>query len=165
MKNRKYPSGFKEQALAKVFARAEDQTILSVADGLNMNMGTLRGWMKAAMRDQKHPPVKLVHSPEWTPAQRLVALHESHGLGEEALNAWCRERGLFAHVLVQWRSDFCASVGAARPREESDELRQLRLTNMQVQRDLNRKDKALAEAAALLVLQKKYRALWAAEDA
>jgi hypothetical protein len=40
----------------------------------------------------------------------------------------------------------------------------LRLANQQLQRDLNRKEKALAEAAALLVLQKKYRALWAAED-
>ena len=55
-------------------------------------------------------------------------------------------------------------VGRGR-REESEELRQLRLANQQLQRDLNRKDKALAEAAALLVLQKKYRALWAAEDA
>lgn len=61
------------------------------------------------------------------------------------------------------RSDFCASPATA-SREESQELRQLRQANQQLQRDLNRKDKALAEAAALLVLQKKYRALWAAED-
>ncbi|MDQ2948356.1 MAG: transposase [Acidobacteriota bacterium] len=165
MKQRKYPLGFKEQALAKVFARSDDQTILSIADELNMNMGTLRGWMKVALRDQKNPPVKSVHVTEWTPAQRLLALHESHGLGEEALNAWCRERGIFVHDLARWCSDFCESGGSAGGREESAELRQLRLTNMQLQRDLNRKDKALAEAAALLVLQKKYRALWAAEDA
>ena len=165
MKQRKYPSGFKEQALAKVFARSDDQTILSIAEDLNMNMGTLRGWMKVALRDPQSPPPKSVHVSDWTPAQRLVALHESHGLGEEALNGWCRERGIFAHDLAKWRSDFCESGATAGPREESDELRQLRVTNLQLQRDLNRKDKALAEAAALLVLQKKYRALWAAEDA
>lgn len=165
MKQRKYVEGFKEQALAKVFARSGDQTIQSIAAGLGMNMGTLRGWMKVALRDQKNPPVKSIHATDWTPAQRLLALHESHGLEEEALNAWCRERGIFAHDLTQWRSDFCESAAAANPREDSEELRQLRLTNMQLQRDLNRKDKALAEAAALLVLQKKYRALWAAEDA
>ena len=165
MKQRKYVDGFKEQALAKVFARSGDQTIHSVAAGLGMNMGTLRGWMKVALRDQKNPPAKAMHGSDWTPAQRLLALHESHGLEEEALNAWCRERGVFAHDLTQWRSDFCESAGSAGRREDSEELRQLRLTNMQLQRDLNRKDKALAEAAALLVLQKKYRALWAAEDA
>src|ERR1019366_5160079 len=164
VKQRKYVDGFKEQALAKVFARSGDQTIRSIAADLGMNMGTLRGWMKVAVRDQKNPPAKANHATDWTPAQRLLALHESHGLGEEALNGWCRERGIFAHDLTQWRTDFCESTGAAGRREDSEELRQLRLTIMQLQRDLNRKEKALAEAAALLVLQKKYRALWAAED-
>jgi hypothetical protein len=115
--------------------------------------------MKVAVRDQTNPPAKAIQATDWTPAQRLLALQESHGLGEEALNAWCRERGVFAHDLTQWRTDFCESSGAAGRREDSEELRQLRLTIMQLQRDLNRKEKALAEAAALLVLQKKYRAL------
>lgn len=165
MKQRKYPSGFREQALSKVFERSGDQTIESIAADLNMSKGTLRGWMKAALRAQGTASVTAVHASDWTPAQRLSALQESHGLSEEALNAWCRERGLFAHDLAKWRSDFCTSAGPASQRGEADELRQLRLTNLQLQRDLNRKDKALAEAAALLVLQKKYRALWAAEDA
>jgi hypothetical protein len=120
--------------------------------------------MKQALRDQKSPSGKTISSADWTPAQRLLALQESHCLGEEALNAWCRERGIFAHDLTQWHTDICESMGAAGKREESEELRQLRQTNQQLQRDLNRKEKALAEAAALLVLQKKYRALWAAED-
>ena len=126
--------------------------------------------MEAALRRQPHalrdPRLPgLINHATWLPltAQRLLALHESHDLKDEALNAWCRERGLFAHDLTKWRSAFCAEpLGASR--EESQELRQLRQTNQQLQRDLNRKDKALAEAAALLVLQKKYRALWAAED-
>jgi len=159
----KYQSGFKEQALRKVFARSSDRTVESIASDLNMNVGTLRGWMKNASRDEKNPPPKSAHATDWTLAQRLLALHESHDLKEEALNAWCRERGLFAHDLTKWRSDFCASPAAA-SREESLELRQLRQANQQLQRELNRKDKALAEAAALLVLQKKYRALWAVED-
>jgi hypothetical protein len=165
MKQRIYVDGFKEQALGKVFARSAGQSVRSVAADLDMNMGTLRGWMKVAIRDQKHPSVKASHAADWTLAQRLLALQESHALGEEALNAWCRERGLFAHDLAQWGREFCDSAGPGVRREDSEELRQLRLTNLQLQRDLNRKDKALAEAAALLVLQKKYRALWAAEDA
>lgn len=165
MKQRKYAEGFKEQALGKVFARSSDQTVESIAASLGMNKGTLRGWMRFASRDQQKPPNKAIHASAWTSAQRLLALQESHGLGEEALNAWCRERGLFAHDLTQWRRDFCQVAGAGGAREAQEELRQLRLVNVQLQRDLTRKDKALAEAAALLVLQKKYRALWAAEDA
>jgi transposase-like protein len=165
VKQREYVEGFKEQALAKVLGRSADQSVRAIAADMGMNMGTLRGWMKQALRDQKPSLGKTIPAVDWTPAQRLLGLQESHGLGEEALNGWCRERGIFAHDLTQWRTDFCDLSAAASKREESEELRQLRLANMQLQRDLNRKEKALAEAAALLVLQKKYRALWAAEDA
>jgi len=164
VKQREYVEGFREQALAKVLGRSENQSVRSIAADLGMNMGTLRGWMKQTLRDQKGSTRKAIPSADWTPAQRLLALQESHGLEEEALNAWCRERGIFAHDLTQWHTDICESTGGAGKREESEELRQLRQTNQQLQRDLNRKEKALAEAAALLVLQKKYRALWAAED-
>ncbi|MEO7206381.1 MAG: transposase [Steroidobacteraceae bacterium] len=120
--------------------------------------------MKRSLLEQKTPQRTLKQTVDWSPAERLLALHESHGLEDEALNAWCRGRGIFAPDLTQWRSDCCAALGAVGQREESEELRQLRIANQQLQRDLNRKEKALAEAAALLVLQKKYRALWAAED-
>ncbi|MCY0389798.1 hypothetical protein OVY01_21900 [Robbsia sp. Bb-Pol-6] len=90
-------------------------------------------------------------------------MHESHGLVDAALNAWCWEHGLFAHHLAKWRADFCA-VGAAGGRSESiQEMRDLKQANVQLQRELNRKEKAFAEAAALLVLQKKYRALFGGE--
>jgi transposase-like protein len=165
VKQRTYAEGFKEQALVKAFARSGDQSVRSIAADLGMNLGTLRDWMKQAARARTKSPARAVHASDWTPAQRLLALQESHGLGEEALNAWCRERGLFTHDLTQWHRDFCEAAGAVGRGAETDELRQLRLTNGQLQRDLNRKEKALAEAGALLVLQKKYRALWAAEDA
>lgn len=165
MKQKRYSEEFKEQALAKVFGRASDQSVESISDGLKMSHGTLRNWMKRSLLEQKTPQSNSKRTIDWTPADRLSALQETHGLAEEALNAWCRSRGLFAHDLTQWRNACCDALGTAGPREESEELRQLRVANQQLQRDLNRKDKALAEAAALLVLQKKYRALWAAEDA
>ncbi|PQV43567.1 MULTISPECIES: hypothetical protein [Paraburkholderia] len=93
-----------------------------------------------------------------------MALQESHGLVDESLNGWCRERGLFAHHLAQWRTDFCAVGGIGGSRRESapggagSEAGQ-----SPTAAQLNRKEKALAEAAALLVLQKKYRALFEGE--
>jgi transposase-like protein len=80
----------------------------------------------------------------------------------EALNAWCREHGLFAHQLIQWKSDFC-TTRMAPGHDDSQTLRSLKAENQRLERELNRKDKALAEAAALLILQKKVRALLAGE--
>jgi transposase-like protein len=94
---------------------------------------------------------------DWSAEEQLLALQESHSLSGEALNAWCREHGLFAHHLSGWKTAFCAE-GKASP--SARELRVLKDENEQLKRELVRKEKALAEAAALLILQKKFRALW-----
>lgn len=84
-------------------------------------------------------------------------MQEAHGLSGEALQVWCRERGLFAHHLASWKAAFCAGAKAD---SGARELRSLKDQNDQLKRELVRKEKALAEAAALLILQKKFRALW-----
>ena len=91
----------------------------------------------------------------------MVALHETHALSGEALHAWCRERGLFAHHLASWTAAFCAEGKGVVP--GAREIRTLKDENEQLKRALLRKDKALAEAAALLILQKKFQALWEEE--
>ena len=163
MKRQSFTSDFKERALAKVFSRAGDQGIEEVAAGLHMSAGTLKGWMKTATYQQKSASRKAVKAKDRTLAEKLLALQETHGMSEEALNGWCRQHGVFARDLAQWRQAFTAGSRAG-SREESRELRELRQAYAQLQREVNRKDKALAEAAALLVLQKKVRALWEAED-
>jgi transposase-like protein len=158
-----YSVEFKEQALSKVLQRGS-RTVGSVADELNMNLLTLRKWMRGSAAANRSSGSGHAKRPEdWSLEERLLALQESHGLVNEALNAWCRERGLFVHHLEQWRADFCAAGGTGGRRESAQEVRELKHANMQLQRELNRKEKALAEDAALLVLQKKYRALFEGE--
>ena len=78
-------------------------------------------------------------------------------LEDEGLNAFCRAQGLFPHHLEAWQQDFINSTHKS-ARESSD--KSLRDENKQLKKDLQRKEKALAEAAALLVLQKKFQAFW-----
>ena len=87
----------------------------------------------------------------------------SHGLDEQGLNALCREKGIFRHHLQQWCAAFEAGPSGSSPVNASA-LKELKETNKVLERELKRKDKALAEAAALLVLQKKYQALWEEKD-
>lgn len=97
-----------------------------------------------------------------SPAERLELLLLSHGLEDEALQAFCRSRGIFPRHLQQWHADFAQAQEA---RQERAEVRTLKAENQSLQRELRRKDKALAEAAALLVLQKKFQTLLAGEVA
>ena len=163
MKKTKYSEGFKEQALAKVFSRG-NRTVQAVAEELNISAFTLKNWMKQPLADEHNRiPRKAKRPQDWLPEERLVALQESHGLTNDSLNAWCREHGLFAHHLAQWKADFCHQAKPAESREDARELRALKAENQRLERELNRKEKALAEAAALLVLQKKYQALLGGE--
>lgn len=158
----KYPEAFIEQALVKVFSRGS-KSVKAAAGELNVNHHTLKYWMKnksanvsaAAGAAEKRPQ-------DWSSAEQLAALQETHGLSVEAKQAWCREKGIFPHHLTSWQAAFCAPAkdGVA----GTAELRVLKQENEKLKRDVLRKDKALAEAAALLILQKKFRALWENED-
>ncbi len=154
-----YSDAFIEQALVKVYSRGK-RSVQDVSEELNVNFYTVKNWirrknlymLKDSADREKRPQ-------DWSRSEQLVALHETHGLDAEALQAWCRERGLFSHHLEAWRTAFCLD---AKPAAVADtrEVRNLQQQNVKLQKDLDRKDKALAEAAALLLLQKKFNALW-----
>ena len=163
-KYKRYSAGFKEQALVKVYSRGNNQSIQSVADELNINLTTLKTWMKYSQQDVNKPAQLKSKRPEdWSPEERLGALQQSYGLLGEDLNTWCRERGVFSHQLEHWKTDFCSQGDSVDKREEARVLRLLKEEIQSLERDLLRKDKALAEAAALLVLQKEFRALLGGE--
>ena len=164
-KYKRYSAGFKEQALVKVYSRGNAQSIQSVANELNINLTTLKTWMKQSEQDDVNKPAlpKSKRPEDWSPEDRLTALQKTYNLIGEDLNAWCRERGVFIHQLEQWKTDFCSHGDSVEQREEARVLRTLKEENQSLERELLRKDKDLAEAAALLVLQKKFRALLGGE--
>lgn len=160
----RYSEDFKEQALAKVYSRGNNQTVQDVANDLNIGLQTLKTWMKKAKLDTTRSLQSKSKRPQdWHPEERLAALQKTYGLIGEDLNAWCRGQGVFVHHLEQWKADFCRQGGLPANREEARSLQSLKADNQRLGRELLRKDKALAEAAALLVLQKKFRALLGGE--
>jgi transposase-like protein len=156
----KYSPEFIEQALIKVHAR-NGQTVREVAADLGVNFYTVQRWLKVhkIVRTDVADKEKLAH--EWRREEQLSALLETHSLNEEELHAWCRERGLFPHHLEEWRLAFSADEPA---KAKGPSIASLTKDNAKLKKDLLRKDRALAEAAALLVLQKKFQALWVDEE-
>lgn len=154
-----YSPSFREEIARKVLQRG-DCTIAEKAAQLQVPYHSVRKWIRspklADLRAASGEGEK--RATEWSLEQRLQALLETHALSETERNAWCRARGLFAHQLEEWTTAFCAPVKFC---AASGEVRRtLKAERDSLQRELRRKDKALAEAAALLVLQKKYQALW-----
>lgn len=152
-----YSPAFREEAVRKVLTRG-DRTIAEIAEQLNVPYHSLRNWIRNPKMAPINKRAREKASADWTPEEQLQALQETYNLPEEALRAWCREKGVFAHQLESWRTAFC--INAKPAGASAGEMRTLKEKIGRLERDLNRKDKALSEAAALLVLQKKYQALW-----
>jgi hypothetical protein len=89
-------------------------------------------------------------------------LHEATGLAGSELGALLRREGLHEADLAEWReqADRAALAALSGTRQRSADQRRIR----KLESELKRKEKALAEAAALLVLSKKLNALWGDED-
>ena len=92
----------------------------------------------------------------WTAASRLEAVIVTATLDEASKSAWCREHGVYQAELDKWRAS--ATTALAEPEEaraSPQATRQDRKRIKELERELLRKDRALAETAALLVLSKK----------
>jgi transposase-like protein len=156
MTQKTYSPEQRAQALQRVASRG-NQTIEQVADACDVLVGTLKGWMKQAKRVAPGADSSKLAS-AYSPAEQLNALLETASMDELSLAAWCRSRGLFPHHLQAWRAALTA------PRTDSSQaLRDAERERDRLARELLRKDKALAEAAALLVLQKKFQAMFSGE--
>lgn len=97
---------------------------------------------------------------DWSPRERMRFVLEADGLGDQALGELLRRRGVHREQLDSWRA-LADVFGQPTPSRRSPEGKRLR----ELEREVARKDKALAETAALLVLQKKLHLLLPAQEA
>ena len=98
----------------------------------------------------------------WSSADKFGVVLETARMNEAELAEYCRSKGLFVEPVADWR-EACQQANAA-PAERNRELREQgksdRKEIKQLKKDLQRKEKALAEAAALTILRKKAQAIW-----
>lgn len=159
----KYTKTFKIEVVKKVMSRGPGVSICAMARSLDLKVTTLHGWIKAMDRRElgEDPPTsggsgeKIPYN--WSAAERLQAIVDTGQLDPEGTSEYCRKKGIFPHHIEQWKTDF------VKPKISPDNDHHLKGLKKEVNRlnsELNRKEKALAEAAALLMLKKKAQALW-----
>lgn len=100
---------------------------------------------------------------DWAPQEKLAAVLEAAAVPEADIGGWLRRKGLTAEHQRQWREQLDAGASAVFAPREGRGSREDRRRVKELERELMRKDKALAETAALLVLQGKMQALWGVE--
>ena len=152
----RYGQAFKDRIVARLLP-PESAAIDVVSREVGVSVGTLERWRAQALA----APGELASNQRWTPAARLEAVITTAAMDEAARSAWCREQGLYPAELEAWKRDAIAGLGEPRA-ASAVEARQDRRRVKELERELHRKDKALAETAALLVLAKN---VWPAPSA
>ena len=163
-----FSQSFKLQAVEKALNRQDDIQLKDVAESLGIGYSTLQKWIRQSKNQQLDPALggkvgamtKEKRPQDWTAEERLNVVIACGPLADDAINQLCREKGIYPHHIKQWKNDFIKNnTTADTPKKQSDD-KQFKNEIKALQKELNRKNKALAETAALLVLQKKVNAIW-----
>lgn len=134
-----------------------------LSDDLGVAQETLSRWLREArnvngMTKPARPVGRPSRTPKWSGAEKLRIVLAAHGLSETALGAFLRREGLHEPQLREWRAAAEVALNPPPRRTAPSESAEARRITA-LERELRRKDAALAETAALLVLKKKSRRL------
>jgi transposase len=162
-----YSENFKRKMVQRM-SGPHARSATSLAKETGVAQATLSRWLISARtiglmskKDDRdgHKPELLHKQRSAEDKMRLVL--EASRLSDDELGAFLRREGLHQADLDEWRDAMMSGLKPPPSKHaRSQEVRRVR----DLEKELRRKDKALAEAAALLVLQKKVRALWEDED-
>jgi transposase len=158
---RQYPEEFKAKMVEKL-ARPGGPSASALAHETGVAQTTLSRWLRAAGRVNGMGATKSKRPQDWSAQEKLQAVLEAEGLSDEELGAYLRRRGLHRAHLERWRAAMHSALERA-PKKRSGKSQEARKIR-ELEKELRRKDKALAEASALLVLKKKAQAIWGDED-
>ena len=103
----------------------------------------------------------------WSALDKFNAVLKSASLSEQQLSEYCRVQGLYPEQIARWK-EACQQANdwdSSAKSQQNQQLRAEKKKRNKLEKELLRKDKALAETAALLVLSKKVSEIWGDEDA
>ena len=152
----RYGQAYKQRIVARLLP-PESSAADVVSREVGVSVATLERWRADALANGAGE--RGGGGQRWTAVARLEAVIATATMDEATRGAWCREQGLYPAELEAWKRDAIAGLGEPRA-ASAVEARQDRHRVKELERELHRKDKALAETAALLVLAKKLSAVF-----
>ena len=141
------------------------QSVAQISAELGIHIVTLYNWRKAWRLQGEGVPSSEKDPDGWSATDKFTVVLETAGLNDTELSAYCRERGLYPEQVERWRqASQDANEKPVLTLKEQKELERLRAQDQKeikrLKQELRRKEKALAEAAALLIASKKIQAFW-----
>ncbi len=148
------PKEFKESLILKSL-QPSGPSLVQLAEEHQIPITTLYSWKKKYANQ-----VSMSKSKKWSPENKLEIIKKTSSMSEAEAGEFLRKNGLRSSDLEQWEKDFYSSQkGPGRPKKDP-ELAKLQQSEKSLKKDLRRKEKALAEMSARVVLLKKSNEIW-----
>ena len=157
MKYQHYSTEFKEAILKKL--SQSDLSVSQFARQEGINLSTLYSWQKQ-FKTTGFSVSKVIPSDKWSAEEKFAIVLETATLSEVEVSEYCRTKGLYPEQIKAWKQACIAanSTDVIQQKKTTPESKADKKRIKQLEKELNRKEKALAETAALLVLRKKFNA-------
>jgi len=139
------------------------QSVAQLSKEMGITAATLYAWKKQYQAKGYVLPAKPSLTDQWDARAKLAVVIKTAGLNEMERSEYCREHGLYPEQLDAWQKAFESSEVKAGPVTKAV-LANERKKYKQLEKELRRKEKALAEMAALLTLSKKAQAIWGSNE-
>jgi transposase-like protein len=158
---KKYTAESKD-AIIKRLMPPNPVSVATLSSETGIPLATLYNWRKQTQASGQAVPATTKHSEHWTAVDKLAIVFETRALNIAEIGEYCRKKGLYPEQIKAWEA---AALSGYHLQEqlEKQRLQQSKEDRQrigQLETELSRKNAALAETAALLVLSKKSRAIW-----
>ena len=150
-----YSPEYKEAILRRMLP-PNNEFITKIAKAERLSEQTLRNWRDKARKEGYAAPGKDSVPDNWSTKDKFLRVVETDSLNETELAEYARKKGLYIEQIKAWK-DACMNANGGIAKEAARlnrELKDSQKERKKLEKELQRKEKALAEAAALLVLVK-----------
>lgn len=163
MEQKRYTAEQKRWVIEQMSAPLR-RTVVEVAKETGITAVTLRAWRNAAIEAGELSGDGATRN--WSSTQKFQAVLETAPLSAQEVSEYCRRKGIQFEQLRQWRAACEQANGAGVPAAAGTPVDNPSAVKRvkDLERELRRKDAALAEAAALLMLRKKADAIWGTQE-
>lgn len=159
-----YPSDVKE-SIMKLLYEPNAPTIRCIARDFGVSRSTISHWMRQAGMMTPKEVNEADKDKYWHPEVKLDAVIKSMTLSEDDFGEYLRKNGLYSSLITQWKEKILDSLVNTNKYTRPEKTNVRSTTQYQnLKKELDRKDKALAEITALLVLKKKADLIWGEEE-
>jgi transposase-like protein len=165
-KNRVRYTKEQKEAIIKRMMPPNNEPVTQISKEEGISDVTLYKWRRQARAAGMATPGNGQTSDKWSSQDKFLIVMETFAMNESELAEYCRKKGLYREQIEAWKSVCLQANGQAfdQAKQLNGALKEEQKRAKQLEKELQKKEKALAEAAALLLLRKKAQAIWGDDE-